>query len=108
VLSGCTEYAALPLDRSTLLKSDVGSLRHTGYALPPRLGADDIGRLAVENNPDLIAARTQRGVAEAQVLQAGILPNPIDALHRQQQTHRRDLDLYSASHPKSWCRSITG
>src|SRR6202165_4695999 len=76
VLSACTEYAALPLDRSTLLKSDVGSLQHTGFALPPRLGINDIGRLAVENNPDLIAARTQRGVAEAQVLQAGILPNP--------------------------------
>jgi outer membrane protein TolC len=76
VLSGCAEYAALPLDRSTLLKSDVRSLRHTGFALPQRLGINDIGRLAVENNPDLIAARTQRGVAEAQVLQAGILPNP--------------------------------
>lgn len=76
VLSGCTEYAARPLDRSTLLKSDVRSLHHTDFALPQRLGVSEIARLAVENNPDLIAARTQRGVAEAQVLQAGILPNP--------------------------------
>jgi outer membrane protein TolC len=76
VLSGCVDYAALPLDRSALLKSDARSLQHTGFALPQRLGVNEIARLAVENNPDLIAARTQRGVAEAQVLQAGILPNP--------------------------------
>src|SRR5262249_19537670 len=31
---------------------------------------------AVENNPDLKATRTQRGVARAQVLEAGLLPNP--------------------------------
>jgi outer membrane protein TolC len=76
VLSACAEYASLPLDRSTLLKSDVRSLQHIGFALPQRLGVNDIARLAVENNPDLIAARTQRGISEAQVLQAGILPNP--------------------------------
>jgi outer membrane protein TolC len=76
VLSACAEYAALPLDRSTLLKSDVRSLQHIGFALPQRLGVNDIARLAVENNPDLIAARTQRGISEAQVLQASILPNP--------------------------------
>src|ERR1700687_4257330 len=76
VLSACAEDAALPLDRSALLKSDVRALQHTGFALPSRLGIDDIGRLALENNPDLIAARTQRGVAEAQVLQARLLPKP--------------------------------
>jgi outer membrane protein TolC len=76
VLSGCVEYTTLPLDRSTLLKSEVRSLRHTEFDLPQRFGVDEIARLAVENNPDLIAARTQRGVAQAQVLQAGILPNP--------------------------------
>ena len=32
--------------------------------------------LAVENSPDLAALRTQRGVAQAQVLQAGVLANP--------------------------------
>jgi len=36
----------------------------------------EVAVLAVENNPDLIATRTQRGVARAQVLEAGILPNP--------------------------------
>jgi outer membrane protein TolC len=76
VLSACTEHAALPLDRGTLLKSDVRSLQHTGFPLPQLFGINDIGQLVVENNPDLVAARTQRGVAEAQVLQAGILPNP--------------------------------
>jgi outer membrane protein TolC len=32
--------------------------------------------LALRNNPDLVAARAQRGLAQAQVLAAGILPNP--------------------------------
>jgi hypothetical protein len=76
LFSGCTKYAALPLDRSTPLASGVHLLQHTGFTLPERLGISEIDRLVVENNPDLIAARAQRGVAEAQVLQAGILPNP--------------------------------
>jgi outer membrane protein TolC len=32
--------------------------------------------LALQNNPDLVPARAQRGVAQAQLLSAGILPNP--------------------------------
>ncbi len=36
----------------------------------------EVAYLAVENNPDLRAARAKLGVAEAQVLAAGILPNP--------------------------------
>ncbi len=33
--------------------------------------------LAVQTSPDLIASRAQHGVARAQLLQAGLLPNPI-------------------------------
>jgi outer membrane protein TolC len=40
------------------------------------LAVDDIVRLALQDNPDLRAARTKRGVAQAQLLQSGILPNP--------------------------------
>jgi outer membrane protein TolC len=41
------------------------------------LTLDDITLLALRNNPDLVAVRQQRGVAQAQVLAAGILPNPV-------------------------------
>ena len=44
--------------------------------MPRPLSVDAVGLLAAGNNLDLKAARTERGIAVAQVLQAGILPNP--------------------------------
>jgi outer membrane protein TolC len=66
--AGCQHYAAAPLP-------EAASLAPTVQVAGP-LGVDAIVRLALENNPDLRAARTRRGVAEAQLLQSGILPNP--------------------------------
>jgi len=40
------------------------------------LTLSDVVFLAVENNPDLIATRTQHGIDEAQLVEAGLLPNP--------------------------------
>ena len=40
------------------------------------VNGDQVALLAVQNNPDLRAVRAQHGVAQAQVLQAGLLPNP--------------------------------
>ena len=40
------------------------------------IGLQAVALLAVQNNPDLRAARARAGVAQAQLLQAGILPNP--------------------------------
>jgi len=40
------------------------------------LTVSEVAVLAVQNNPDLRAVRQQHGVAQAQLLQAGLLPNP--------------------------------
>lgn len=75
LLSACASYQPLPLDKSPSLKVSLSELRHDG-PLPPWLGVDDLALLAVENNPDLVAARVQARLADAQVRAAGILPNP--------------------------------
>jgi outer membrane protein TolC len=75
-LAGCATYDALPLDTASHLKHRLADLDHAGVDIRRPLTVDDVTRLAVVNNPDLIAARFQRGVAQAQVLLAGILPNP--------------------------------
>lgn len=74
-LCGCATYSPLPLDKLAQPKDSLGQLRHD-TPLPARLGVDDVALLAVQNNPDLVAARAQHGVARAQLLSAGILPNP--------------------------------
>ncbi|WP_036516290.1 TolC family protein [Nevskia soli] len=74
-LTGCASYSALPLDKDARPRDSLEQLRHEA-PLPARLGVDDIALLALLNNPDLLAARAQRGVARAQLLAAGILPNP--------------------------------
>jgi outer membrane protein TolC len=58
------------------LKHKLSELVHSGVRIDQPLSVYDVAVLAVENNPDLIATRTQRGVARAQVLEAGLLPNP--------------------------------
>jgi len=75
ILAGCATYTPLALVVEARPQESVEALQHA-TALPQRLGVEDIALLAVQNNPDLLAARTQRGIAQAQVLAAGILPNP--------------------------------
>jgi outer membrane protein TolC len=75
-LAGCATYDPLPLDTASNLKHRLADLDHAGVDIRRPLTVDDVTVLAVRNNPDLIAARFQRGVAQAQVLLAGILPNP--------------------------------
>src|ERR1700674_3971750 len=74
--AGCAIYEPSPLDTSSNLKHRLAELDHAGVDIRRPLSVDDVTLLAVLNNPDLVAARFQRGVAQAQVLQAGILPNP--------------------------------
>jgi outer membrane protein TolC len=74
-LGACATYSPRPLDLAATGKSSLAELRHDG-ALPARLTPDDIVRLALDNNPDLVAVRAQHGVAQAQLRIAGILPNP--------------------------------
>jgi outer membrane protein TolC len=79
LLSGCETYAPLPLATQPSLASNLAALRNGGDAkidLAKPLTVDAVAVLAVRNNPDLVAARADRGIAEAQMLQAGLLPNP--------------------------------
>ncbi|MFC6842105.1 TolC family protein [Xanthomonas theicola] len=75
-LAGCASYRPAPLDLSVSAKASLGELDHR-QALPAQPGLQDIARLAIANNPDLVAARLQRGIAEAQLQAAGTLPNPV-------------------------------
>lgn len=75
-LAGCGGIPPLKLSDQASLAPSLQALRHDGLALSRPLTIAQLADLAVQNNPDLIAARAQHGVAEAQVLQAGLLPNP--------------------------------
>jgi outer membrane protein TolC len=75
-LAACASYQSLPLETHVHLKHKLSELAHSGVRVDQPLSVYDVAVLAVENNPDLVAARAQRGVARAQVLEAGLLPNP--------------------------------
>jgi outer membrane protein TolC len=75
-LAACASYQSLPLATHVHLKHKLSELAHVGVRIDQPLSVYDVAVLAVENNPDLLATRTQRGVARAQVLEAGLLPNP--------------------------------
>jgi len=74
LLQGCQSYAPLPLNRQAGLAEHSSDLEF-GSA-PQPLSIEAVSLLAVANNPDLRAARAEVGIAAAQVLQAGIMPNP--------------------------------
>lgn len=89
---GCARYQPAPLNRATVdraltppsrdrLEAMAGRVRHP--MLPPvpvdlrhGLTPDAAAVVAVLINPALRGARDQRAVARAQLLQAGLLPNP--------------------------------
>lgn len=73
-LAGCAHYASLPLDPTAPLAVAVAALPGTPPGAP--LGLEQIVALALEGNPDLRATRARHGVAQAQLLQSGVLPNP--------------------------------
>lgn len=92
VASGCARYERAPLDRPAVeraltppprdrLEAMANELRHP--MLPPLpidlrrgLTPDAAAVVAVLINPGLRSARDKRSVARAQLLQAGLLPNP--------------------------------
>jgi outer membrane protein TolC len=76
LLAACATYKPLPLDGHAALRDGAEKLDRGTDSLPERLSMDDVVMLTLLNNPDLVAARAQRGLARAQVLAAGILPNP--------------------------------
>ncbi|WP_298252124.1 TolC family protein [Bradyrhizobium sp.] len=71
-LAGCASYEHLALDKESRLVAPASELE--GFGGKVTLAALD--RLVVLYNPDLWAARAKLGVGAAQVIQAGILPNP--------------------------------
>ena len=91
-ISGCSFYHAMPLDRSSvetaLNPMPVETVRIAAAKLDHPLvkpmlidgrngfTPDEIAVMAVIVSPRLRAVRDQRGLAQAQVVQAGILPNP--------------------------------
>jgi outer membrane protein TolC len=91
-LQGCATYHQKPLDESAVeqgitppslesVRIQAGKIRHpilkpVEIDLDKGLTADQASIVAVIVNPTLRAARDQKGIAEAQLLQAGILPNP--------------------------------
>jgi len=72
-LAGCASYERLPLDKESSLAASASELEGSGGK---RITLAALDRLIVLNNPDLRAARAKLGVGAAQVVQAGILPNP--------------------------------
>ncbi len=70
-LAGCETYAPLPLPE----KPDLLDRLPVPQPGQP-LDMDQVATIAVIYNPDLKSARFKSGVADAQVFQAGILPNP--------------------------------
>ncbi len=76
LLTACAAPAALPLPTRPALAERLGELNHDQINTTQPLSIAQVTLLAVRNNPDLRAVRAQRGVAQAQVLQAGLLPNP--------------------------------
>jgi outer membrane protein TolC len=75
VLGGCATYRPAPLPTAVELSHDVAQLK--GAPADARtLDLPTIERLVLLNHPDLRAARAQHDAAQAQMLQAGLLPNP--------------------------------
>lgn len=80
-LAACTAYHPVPLADVPPLQSGLSELRHTrpgGSVIDviAPLSLPDLAALAVLNNPDLVAARAQHDVAAADLLSAGLPPDP--------------------------------
>lgn len=76
LLSACARYHPLPLPVSPVLAASLAELSGPPPPGTP-LGVADVARLAVLNSPELRAVRAQHGVGAAQLLQAGLPPNPV-------------------------------
>jgi len=75
ILAGCATYRPLPLASHSNLAHRVEDLQGGGDVIMP-LDEASVLRLVVLNHPGLSASRAERGVAQANVLDASVLPNP--------------------------------
>lgn len=87
LLGGCALYHPLPLARGPDLAAGLASLRTEVPAMRPGepsrriatdrpLALDDVGLLAVLNDPQLRSGRARMDVSQANLLQSSLLPNP--------------------------------
>lgn len=75
-LAGCASSGDLPLPVRPELAPSLATLDHGGLNVATALTVSQVALLAVGNDPDLRAVRARHGVAQAQLLQSGLLPNP--------------------------------
>jgi outer membrane protein TolC len=80
-LAGCASYHAAPLNLGSPLKPSLAALNRRQpdggmIATGAPLSLQNVVALAVLNDPDLIAAHAQHGVSQADLLSAGLLPDP--------------------------------
>jgi cobalt-zinc-cadmium efflux system outer membrane protein len=90
LLDSCALYHRLPLPKKPDLVGQLSELRTRLPAVPGEpqrtiatdrpLDIDDVGLLAVLNDPDLRAERGTMDLAQAGLLQASLLPNPSGSL----------------------------
>ena len=92
LLSGCSQYHSKPLTAQAVqqqldtpaaqqLSVQASQIKHPllkpiPFNIQDGLSPDEAAILAVLRNPELRAARDQYGIANAQLLQAGLLPDP--------------------------------
>jgi outer membrane protein TolC len=72
-LAGCASYTPEPLDRAPSLAQQVSALAEADHK---PITISDLDRLVLANNPELRAARARAGIGRAQIIEAGLLPNP--------------------------------
>ncbi len=93
LLLGCSHYQPKPLTEEAVqqrlqtptvqqLTIQAAQIKHplfksVTFNLQDGLSPDEAAILAVLRNPELRTARDKQGIANAQLLQAGLLPNPI-------------------------------
>lgn len=75
VLTGCATYRPLPLGMRPDLAARVEDLQGVDTVRMP-LDEAAVQRLVMLNNPSLVASRARIGVAQAEVLDASVMPNP--------------------------------
>ncbi|PMS28480.1 TolC family protein [Trinickia soli] len=87
VIGGCASYHPLPLPEHARLADSIDDIRHTVPAAAPvakavvidvsqPLSVDQVGLLAILNDPELRTERGESDLARADLTQSAMLPNP--------------------------------
>ena len=72
----CARYVALPLPNAPRLASRVADLRTESGAIDAPLAVERVAALALRNAPDIVSARAQSLVGQANRINASLAPNP--------------------------------